>query len=335
MAILCLASAAAIEVRAVRLTPVSSRLALRVLTSSPLEAPDVRRAGEEVVVALGDASAEGAALPPLEPPVEDLRFERGEGGLTLRVRIAPEVPFEVVRDEALLSVLFGEELADEIRLRSALELYGQLFPVPLGGGTDPTAGEASEGASLEGRRLGRVSIKPGLTASYADADVVTDASAGPTPGRYLQLGPTIEMAMPVADGSIRASYEPRFRFFSSIPEVGTTTHMVNAGLDLPVGPRVVVRGNYHFSHGVLETREVDPGQEYFSDLGRFDRNDVYGSVSVEVGPRVTADVGAGQNDVDFSGSEAFFPYREKTVRAGLGYELGAETRRSSSRAGMT
>ena len=38
----------------------------------------------------------------------------------------------------------------------------------------------------------------------------------------------------------------------------------------------MLRGNYHFSHGVLETREVDPGQEYFFDLGRFTRNDVSG-----------------------------------------------------------
>ncbi len=331
MALLILTAAdPAVEVRAIRLTPVSSRLALRVLTSVPVERPDVRREGEEVVVGLGDASAEAATLPPVEPPVEDLRFERGEGGLALHVRVAPEVPFEVVREEALLTVLFGEEQADDLRLRSARELYGQLFPVPLGEGALSTGGDTARDGSGEGWRLGRVSVKPGLTTSYVDADVVTDTSNDTTRDRYLQLGPTVELAMPVADGSLRASYEPRFRLFSSIPEVGTTTHMVNAGLDLPMGPRVGVRANYHFSHGVLETREVDPGQEYFFDLGRFNRNDVFGAVSVEIGPRMTAEIGAGLNDVGFSGSDQFFPYRETAVQTGLSYEVRADTKATAS-----
>ncbi len=325
MAILFLAAAdPTVEVRAVRLTPVSSRLALRVLTSVPLPAPDVRRAGDEVVVALGDASATEVALPPLETPVEALRFESGESGLALHVRVAPEVPFEVVREETLLTVLFGEEQAEELRLKSARELYGQLFPVPLGAGTQPAEGEEPPELGPDGWQVGRVSVKPGLTASYVDADVVTDRSSGTTRDQYLQLGPSVELATPVGDGSLRAAYEPRFRVFSSIPEVGEATHIVNAALDVRVGPRVLVQGNYHFSHGVLETREVDPGQEYFFDLGRFTRNDVSGTVSVELGSRMTAMVGAGLNDVDFSGSDQFFPYHENTVQAGLSYAVAAE-----------
>lgn len=333
VAILCLASAALppVEVRAVRLTPVSSRLALRVLTSVPLTASDVRRAGGEVVVVLGPATAEAVALPPPEPPVEDLRFEREEGGLTLRLRVAPEVPFEVVREEALLTVLFGEETVEELRMKSARELYGQLFPVPLAGGAAATAErETRDEAPRDGWQVGRISVKAGLAASYMDADVVTDASNQTTRDRYVQIAPAVQLATPVGDGTLRASYEPRFRLFSSIPEVGTTSHIANAGLDLPVGPRVTVKGDYHFAHGVLETREVDPGQEYFFDLGRFTRNDVSGSVAVELGPRIIAEVGAGLNDVDFSGSSSFFPYRETTARAGLSYEVGAERRATTS-----
>jgi Putative beta-barrel porin 2 len=327
MALLLLAAAdPAIEVRAIRLTPVSSRLALRVLTSAPLPAPDVRRVGDEVVVALGDASADAATLPPMEPPVEALTFERGESGLVLRVRVAPEVPFEVVQDDTLLTVFFGEEQAEDLRLRSARELYGQLFPVPLEGSVapPPTTEELTDERPRDGWRVGRVDVRPGLTASYVNADTLTGDSTVPTRDRYLQIGPMVELAAPVAEGLVRASYEPRFRLFSSIPEVGTTTHMVNAGLDMPLGTRVALRGNYHFSHGVLETREVDPGQEYFFDLGRFTRHDVSGTLALELGPRMIATVGAATNDVDLSGSDQYFPYRETLFQAGFSYELGAD-----------
>jgi hypothetical protein len=327
MALLLLAAAdPAIEVRAVRLTPVSSRLALRVLTSAPLPPPEVIRAGEEVVVPLGESSAEGAALPPLEPPVEELRFERGERGLALHVRVAPEVPFEVVQDATLLTVFFGEEQADELRMRSARELYGQLFPIPLEGSAapPPTADAVAEHEPSDGWRAGRISVKPGLTASYVDADTLTGDSTDPVRDRYLQIGPSVELATPVGEGAIRASYEPRFRLFSSIPEVGTTTQVVNAGLDVPLGTRVTLQGNYHFSHGVLETREVDPGQEYFFDLGRFTRHDVGGRIALEMGPRMIAAVGAELNDVGFTGSDQFFPYRERRLRGEFSYELGAD-----------
>jgi hypothetical protein len=332
MALLFLAAAdPAVEVRAIRLTPVASRLALRVLTSVPLPAADVRRAGDEVLIDLGPASAESIVLPPLEPPVEDLRFEGDAIGLSLHVRVPPEVPFEVVRDDTLLTLLFGEEQADDLRLRSARELYGQLFPVPLtGSAVAPATEEAAPEGPTDSWRVGRMTVKPGLTTTYVDADTLTGDSVEPVRDRYLQVAPYVELAMPVSDGTFRASYEPRFRFFSSIPEVGTTTHFVNAGLDLPVGTRVTVRGNYHFSHGVLETREVDPGQEYFFDLGRFTRNEAFAGVDVELGPRMTATAGAGFNDVDLTGSDQFFSYRERVAQAGFSYELGADIKATAT-----
>jgi hypothetical protein len=332
MALLFLAAAdPAVEVRAVRLTPVSSRLALRVLTSVPLPGADVRRAGDEVVIDLGAASAESIALPPLEPPVDELRFDGDANGLSLHVRIPPEVPFEVVRDDTLLTVLFGEEHAEDLRLRSARELYGQLFPVPLAAtAVAPPTEEAAAETSTDAWRVGRMTIKPGLTTTYVDADTLTGESVEPVRDRFLQVAPYVELALPLSDGTFRASYEPRFRFFSSIPEVGTTTHFVNAGLDLPVGTRVTVRGNYHFSHGVLETREVDPGQEYFFDLGRFTRNTASAGVDVDLGPRMTASAGAGFTDVDFTGSDQFFSYRERVAQAGFGYELGADIKATAT-----
>src|SRR5262249_28074493 len=188
MALLLLAAAdPAVEVRAIRLTPVSSRLALRVLTSVPVPRADLRRAGDEVLIDLGPASAESIALPPLEPPVEDLRFEGEASGLSLHVRIPPEVPFEVVRDDTLLTVLFGEEQAEDLRLRSARELYGQLFPVPLAGSAvAPVTEEAPREEAIDSWRMGRMTLKPGLTATYVNADVLTGDSTDPVRASYLQ-----------------------------------------------------------------------------------------------------------------------------------------------------
>jgi len=333
MALLWLAAAVApaAEVKAVRLTPLPSRLALRVLTSVPLENPQVVRIEDEVLIRLGEATMDELVLPAPEAPVEELHLVRGDEGLVLHVRVSPEVPFEVRQEGALLTVFFGEEQADELRLKSPSELFGQLFPVPMGDASPPPADTAAAPEiAREGWHLGPLSVKPGLTASYVDADVVTEQSQKTTPDRYLQVGPAVEVVLPIADGSLRASYEPRLRFFSSLPEVDTTTQFANAGLHLPVGPRVIVRGAYHYSHGVLETREIDPGQEYFFDLGRFTRHDLSGNVSLELGPRMGAEVGAGVNDVSFRESTAFFPYHESTLRGGLYYDVGTDTRATAS-----
>src|SRR5262249_14860561 len=329
MTLLCLVAAvdATVEIQAVRLTPPPSPLALRVLTCVPVESPQVGRVGDEVVVRRAGAIADEIALPAPEEPVRALRLEHEPDALALHVQVPPEVPFEVRQDGALLTVFFGEEQADELRMKPPSELFGLLFPVPIGdAASPPTGGPPSPEVSREGFRLGPLSVRPGLTASYVDADVVTEHSSVTPPDRFLQIGPAVSVALPIVDGTLSASYEPRLRFFSSLPEVGTPSHFANAGLDLPIGSRMAVHADYHFSHGVLETREVDPGQEYFFDLGRFTRHDVRGDVTLELHPRMGAVVGAGYNDVGFTGSTAFFPYHETSVRGGLYYEVGAGTR---------
>jgi hypothetical protein len=117
------------------------------------------------------------------------------------------------------------------------------------------------------------------------------------------------------------SYEPRLRAFSSSASVQPTTHWLNAGLELPVGSRVKLGANEHFSKGVLEATEVDPGKEYFFDLGAFRRLATGVTGQIEVGPRMSVDVGANWNDVKVGSGAAFFSYRQQGARAGLGYEI--------------
>jgi Putative beta-barrel porin 2 len=169
--------------------------------------------------------------------------------------------------------------------------------------------------------LGPVTLRPGITLSYVDADVA--GLTGPTPvrDRYLQTQPGLTAEMPFLDGKLQASYEPRFRSFSSYPVVGTTTHMANAALELPVGTSLTLRGSEHFAHGVLETTEVDPGREYFFALGRFTRWNTDLGARWELGGRLGLDLGAGWNQVSFDSASSFFPYSTYSLRAGLAYEV--------------
>ncbi len=314
------------RVLAVRVTAAGSRQALHVLCSRPVAGANVERQGSEVVVALDAEAPDSLTEPPATPPLEAIRIVRRPGGVSLWVRVAPEVPFEVRRQETLITVFFGGEGAGRPTpppTAPVEELFPKLFPSSAG-----EAGERTEerpsglGAETRGAlSLGSLSLRPGLTLSYVDADVA--GGSGPTPvrDRYLQIQPGLMAEMPVFDGKVQASYEPRLRSFSSYPEVGTTTHLANASLDLPVGTSLTFRASEHFAHGILETTEVDPGREYFFALGRFTRWSTDLGARWELGGRLGLDLGAGWNQVSFDTASSFFPYSSYSLRAGLGYEV--------------
>jgi hypothetical protein len=286
----------------------------------------VERQGSEVVVSLDADAPDSLAEPPVTPPLEAIRIVRRPGGMSLWVRVAPEVPFEVQRKETLITVFFGGEGAGRPVVPPTPpveELFPKLFP-----GSTGEAGEHTEdrpagvGAETRGAlSLGPLTLRPGIILSYVDADVA--GLTGPTPvrDRYLQIQPSLAGEMPFLGGKLQASYEPRFRSFSSYPVVGTTTHIANAALDLPVGTAVTLRASEHYAHGVLETTEVDPGREYFFALGRFTRWSTDLGARWELGGRLGLDFGGGWNQVSFNTASSFFPYSNYSLRAGLGYEI--------------
>jgi opacity protein-like surface antigen len=73
--------------------------------------------------------------------------------------------------------------------------------------------------------------------------------------------------------------------------------------------------------GVLETREVDPGGEYFFGLGHFRRNMLGGGASIVLGPRLSLELRAATSAVRFQEESSFFDYDSRLASAGLGYEL--------------
>ena len=74
-------------------------------------------------------------LPPPAAPIVALRRDPVAGRFVLRVEIAPEVPFETRRDDALTTVLFGEQPPADLR-PPVEELYRRLFPTGTTLGAD-------------------------------------------------------------------------------------------------------------------------------------------------------------------------------------------------------
>ena len=317
------------EVLAVRLAGQGERAVLSVLTSSAPTSVETRREGEEVVVVVGALARQGLEMPLPLPPVEAIRLLPEEGRLVLRLRVAPEVPFELRRADTLVSMVFGELGLAEVASPSpmeAAELYPQLFPAAGAEKPEEKTGEAEPHG--EGFWLGSLRFRPAIVLSYIDADVALSESGLPVRERYFEIQPTLggNLGLAVWGGRIRASYEPRFRSFATNSELKTTTHLAEASVDLTVGQRLELHGAHHFASGVLETNEVDRGREYFLLLGRYKRNDTTAGARIEMTPRLGIELSAEVNRIDVDQPASFFGHGQDTLRAGFAYELTQGTK---------
>ncbi len=324
---MALAVAAPPQVLAVRLVSVEGRPGLRILTTPAPGDVQVTRENDEVVVSLDALAPPGLALPEPLAPILALRTTPATGRFVLRLRIAPEVPFETLREDTLTTVFFGEQAPADLR-PSVEQLYRRLFPT---GTTMEQASHRPEPSEANPEtpaafRLGPVGFRPYVLVSYLNADTASGNPPQVQGDRYLQVQPGISADTALGLGRLTVSYEPRLRAFSSSSAVAPTTHWLNAGLELPVGSRVQLSASEHFSKGVLEATEVDPGKEYFYDLGGFRRFATGLSGRIEVGPRVSLDLGATWNDVKVDPDSSFFSYRGQGARAGLSYEISPNLR---------
>jgi hypothetical protein len=324
---MALAVAAPPQVLAVRLVAVDGRPGLRVLTTAAPAEVQVTRENDEVVVALAADAPIGLALPAPVAPILALTAQPLPGRFVLRVRVAPEVPFETRREDALTTVLFGEQAPADLR-PSVEQLYRRLFPTgttmdPTAHRLEPTESNPETPAAF---RLGRVGFRPYAQVSYLNADTASGNPPQAIGDQYIQVQPGVSADTRLGLGGLTVSYEPRLRAFSSSSAVAPTTHWLNAALELPVGARVQLSASEHFSKGVLEATEVDPGKEYFFDLGGFRRFSTSLSGRIEVGPRIGLDLGANWNDVEVEPGSSFFSYQDQGAHAGLGYELSPNVR---------
>ena len=207
---------------------------------------------------------------------------------------------------------------------SIADLYPQLFPsgVPVKQEPEAPAVEgAPEATGEEGAVLGPFRVRASLDVRYVDADTFVEASAQPTRDHYLEVQPRLLAAAPVGTGVFSLEYSPVFRAFATYDQINSSSQLVGAGLELPVGPNLTLRARDRFQSGVLDTRVVDPGGEYFFGLGHFNRNDVDGGLSIGVGPRLSVELAGAAGSVHFTEPSSFFDYDTRTLSAGFGFDL--------------
>lgn len=330
MSALAAALALAVEqarLLAVRVEHEGGRASVSVVTSSEPGRVKVRREGGEVVLLMEVDSPATLETPAPSPPIEAIRLGREQGGLTLRVQVAPEVPYAIRRAGPRLTILFGEVAQEQPAPRDSDvdRLYRGLFPPsagPLEGSVDfvPPGGEtAPPGEPAEGLQLGPLGLKPLVVGSYVDAENALLGTPQPVSDSYFQLEPKLMAELPLLGGRLSADYGPRLRRGSSLALVERTSHFGNAAFDA-AGSGLGLRIAGHHARGILETYEVDPGGEYFFGLGAFTRDSLDGSLRLSRGGRLGLELGGGYTKVDLERTSSFFGYKSWTARGGLGYD---------------
>jgi hypothetical protein len=240
--------------------------------------------------------------------------------------------------------------------RSSTDLYRQLFPPSAGspseaiqgGGDDPSTlyarlfpnapteekeKPAEETVVLEkapereeGFPVGPFRLRPTLTLSFVDADASLLATPGTVKDRYLQFEPGLVARAPIGDAAFTAEYLPSFRAGASFASTQDPTHVITGTFDVPFGSDSRLQVSDRFVASTLDSREVDPGGEYFFNLTRFNRNLITANARVGVSPRFFLEAGGALSHITFEQSGGFFPYDSRLASVGVGYEISPTLR---------
>jgi hypothetical protein len=389
LAALLLAAASA-RVESVSLTPMDSRLAVRVLISGAPGRVTVHQEGDVARVSILDAElglrfaggrrfswTPSGELDPALLAATPARLDRLEivtdgGEVSIILHVRPGVRLDVRRDPAGLLVTFRSAAAagrdnaeraatappasaapgatDTAELAKGLfpsapaedqaagpgsvaELYPRLFPA----GAPEAAPETTEApASVVetgpdgGVAVGPFRLRAAVEARYVNADTFLESQAEPTRDDYLEVQPRLAAAAPVSYGRFTLDYAPVFRALAAYSDVNRSSQSLGAELELPIGASVTLRARDRFRSGVLDTRVVDPGGEYFFGLGHFRRNDGDVGLRVMVAPRLSVELGGALGTLAFQEPSAFFDYGTRSASAGFGYEVTPSLRAIAS-----
>jgi hypothetical protein len=318
-------------VEAVRIDEIGLRPAVTVVTRGGSGPVGVRREGREVVLTVGASLPVGLRLPKEVPPLEGLSAVQEGGATALRLTVPESVPFHFLRTETTISVVLGTVESTSAppigEKRSAKELYPLIFPMP---GSDEPAEQpgatASEGGidrrddEREGFYLGIIRLRPSVLINYVDAATTLLATPQPVAQNYFEVQPRLGLGLGMGTefaffgSTLEIQYEPRFRTGVSLEALRKPTHMFFARLTVPVGSAIKLRASHQYSKGFLETTQVDPGREYFFDLGNFTRNFTEVGARVETGSPLSLDVAADRDVVDIEDTAGFFDHRTERFR---------------------
>jgi hypothetical protein len=213
------------------------------------------------------------------------------------------------------------------------ELYKRILPPPppdvpgLPPADAPGAGGqvAVPGTGAEGERtgwvLGPLALHPALSATYVDAEGTILDTPEPVRDRYLEVQPRLLFELLLWKLKLQSDYAPRFRFGSEFEQFGTTTHAGQVDLEVPLGARVLVRGSERYARGTLETTEVDPGREYFFQLGRYVSRTHHAGVRLDTSALLDLDVAGTLTQVRVDDRAGFFDHDTQSLTAAAAYDV--------------
>lgn len=322
---------------AVRLEAQDGRPVVRALVSGPVLAR-VEGQGRDLVLILdGVRAPEGLALPSPVAEVQSLVLEPAPEGVRIRVRLERPLEYRLAQEPGVVSVSIGASAPDPSRRPAGdvRDLYAKLVPpapppseaAPEGAAAP--AGTADKLPESDGLHFGLFRVVPSVGLSYVDADTSFLDTPQPVRDRYFQIEPRLACDLGTTTaGSTRLQllYAPRFRVRTSFEELQHPTHLLNASIEAPIGPSVLVRASHHYANGLLETTEVDPGREYFFDLAPYTRNQTTVGFSIRPGGRFGLEATGMRDSVRVSEDAGFFTHRTDTVAGGLSYEVGSTSR---------
>ncbi len=348
---------------------------VRFVLSGPPSAYSAVKEGDDIVVRIEATPLPGLSLPAPSGPIRALDFGP-QPGFSVRLSLSEVRPFEIVRESASLRLVLrkrAEAVApppvatptpDPLAIPSpsptpspvpvveptaadTADLYRRLFPST----TDPTAigplGGTTESASSgnwysDTRWLG-LQIRPWVSVSYVDAKTTEVQVNAVTADQYWVIQPNIGVGITPRLGGDRegrwfANYTPRFRRQLNLSLPHLTSHFFDLNIDQTLAASFAVYGTYHYSQGVLETDEIDPGREYGiglnrvvdTSLERFKRNSFTAGVKFDFLADTNVDVSVGKTKVRYgndpgepvTGERAFFDYDSRTLNASLRHGFG-------------
>ncbi len=347
-----------------------------VLTGPPSTYSAVRE-GDDIVVRIGAEALGGLSLPAPSGPIRALAL--GEGpGFSVRLSLSEFREHQMVRESASVRLVLRKRMVEAIPTPTPVvvleavatpspspeptparaadpvaadtaDLYARLFPSttdPSSIGTSSREMGSAKNWFSDYRLLG-LQMKPWISVSYIDGtatQVQTNTTSGDS---YWVIQPNLGIGLDPAfggtrEGQWRVNYSPRFRrqLDLSLPRRGSHFFdAFDAGIDQPVVSFGAIYGTYHFSKGVLETYEIDPGREYGiglnrlldSSLERFRRHSFGFGARFDFVADTEVDVNVGRTRVRYGndpgepvvGDRAFFDYDTRTLNASLRRELSA------------
>jgi hypothetical protein len=328
LALLLQALPSAATVESVTLQRSGEHEELVILFSRETAVVTVRQEGNRVVVeTTATLAADLAPPPPIGGLVQEVHMESaGAGPAHVSLRMADGITYETERNGRTLRVRFGRSATPS----PMSDVYGMLFP---GGAevVDPETAVVNSDDEMEpsGYILGPTAVRPSADVLLSSGN--SSFAEGPVPAKdtYVEARPRIDTTTRLGLADLTLAYELRWRTGSDFEETNTASHLLDAGLNAPLGTRFLMSATHHHFWGRAEAFEADPGGEFFYSHEPFRKHMTSGNLAVEIGPVTKLVANGFYWHVDFdSPTSQFFDYERYggslAVRRELGPSLTAD-----------